>query len=189
MDENSIDAIAADHHRVSDLVKYFQLKSHSSLYNRLEKLGIVPTKVGRASYVSDADMKRLINLDIHLQDGGTFESFENSFPLAARPEGAIAKAQKVDGASALAMALMQLIHPDQPEDILQPQKTLAEAADLEVLLTSKQLRAILDKRSLIQSRYKAYGFMIMRRYYDWKRFEWSVSRLQDSDYPSVANKN
>jgi len=127
---------------------------YTSLYNRMTKLGIKPTRQGRESYLSADNIEVLDRLDEHLKSNGTFENFSreegNAVPFVAEKPGR-SELVKSKQSSITSIGTIQqdgliealaLIARAQ-YDVLTPQKTLKEAADEGFLLTSEQVGSIL----------------------------------------------
>ena len=136
---------------------------YSSLHNRMNKLGIKPTKEGRESFLSGSDIELLDRLHDFLSvSGNTFKDFvieegaimpmiketppERKMELVKRSNTSISSIETsslVDVLNAFAR---------QNYDILSPQKKLFEAAEYSFLLTTEQVAMILNlSRSTISS--------------------------------------
>jgi hypothetical protein len=67
-------AAELDRFPVKDLPQRYNI-TRSVIYNRLEKLGIKPTKDKNQSFIKPEQLKLLDQLDIHLKNGGTTSEF------------------------------------------------------------------------------------------------------------------
>jgi len=112
---------------------------YNSLHNRMNKLGIKPTKEGRESFLSGDDIALLDRLHNHLSvSGNTFANFiieEGAvIPLARETSGEkkmeLVKSSNVSSGSIVSSDLVEILNvfARQQYDILSPQKKLLEAA-------------------------------------------------------------
>ena len=136
---------------------------YNSLHNRMNKLGIKPTKEGRESFLSGVDVELLDRLHSHLSvSGNTFANFvieEGAIvPMAkeSAPERKmeLVKSSSVSSGSIVSTELVEILNvfARQNYDILTPQKKLLEAAEYGFLLTTEQVAMILNlSRSTISS--------------------------------------
>ena len=136
---------------------------YNSLHNRMNKLGIKPTKEGRESFLSGDDIALLDRLHNHLSvSGNTFANFiieEGAvIPLARETSGEkkmeLVKSSNVSSGSIVSSDLVEILNvfARQQYDILSPQKKLLEAATHQFLLTTEQVSQILGySKSTISS--------------------------------------
>jgi len=136
---------------------------YNSLHNRMNKLGIKPTKEGRESFLSGADIELLDRLHEHLCiSGNTFSNFiieEGAIIPVVRESGNERKAELVKSSNAssgniISTELVEImsIFARQQYDVLTPQKKLLEAAAHKFLLTTDQVASILGySRNTISS--------------------------------------
>ena len=61
---------------VADLPSRFKL-GKQAVYNRLEALGIKPTKVGKRSYISATQLHTLDRIHAHINQGGSMANFQS----------------------------------------------------------------------------------------------------------------
>lgn len=136
---------------------------YNSLHNRMNKLGIKPTKEGRESFLSGDDIELLDRLHTHLStSGNTFSNFvieEGAIIPLVRESGNERKAELVKSSNAssgtiVSPELVEIlnIYARQQYDVLTPQKKLLEAATHKFLLTTDQVASILGySRNTISS--------------------------------------
>lgn len=136
---------------------------YNSLHNRMNKLGIKPSKEGRESFLSGDDIALLDRLHNHLSvSGNTFANFvieEGAIiPLARETSSErkmeLVKSSNVSSGSIVSSELVEILNvfARQQYDILSPQKKLLEAATHKFLLTTDQVAAILGySRNTISS--------------------------------------
>ena len=74
--------IEVDNYPVTELQSRYEI-GKQAVYNRLEALGIKPSREGKNSYVNAADLRSLDELHGHIQDGGKM----NDFPLCQLDRG------------------------------------------------------------------------------------------------------
>ena len=136
---------------------------YNSLHNRMNKLGIKPSKEGRESFLSGDDIALLDRLHNHLSVSGN--TFANSvieegaiIPLARETSSErkmeLVKSSNVSSGSIVSSELVEILNvfARQQYDILSPQKKLLEAATHKFLLTTDQVAAILGySRNTISS--------------------------------------
>jgi len=112
--------------------------SRSSFYKRLQHAGVVPLKVGVASFLTQADLERLADCERWVQAGQKPEDFLASIGAAAQPSagaagGRLAPAQAQALAAAVAQQLPLVadeLDADTPEDLV-----AAEVEHLDRLLS------------------------------------------------------
>ena len=110
--------------------------SRSSFYKRLQHAGVVPLKVGVASFLTQADLERLADCERWVQAGHKPEDFLVSIgappPSAGAVGGRLAPSQAQALAAAMAQQLPLVEEPDQetPEDLV-----AAEVEHLDRLLS------------------------------------------------------
>lgn len=68
--------IEIDNYPVADLPSRFDL-GKQAVYNRLEALGIKPTKVGKRSYISATQLQTLDRIHAHINQGGSMADFQS----------------------------------------------------------------------------------------------------------------
>lgn len=68
--------IEIDNYPVADLPSRFDL-GKQAVYNRLEALGIKPTKVGKRSYISATQLQTLDRIHAHIHQGGSMADFQS----------------------------------------------------------------------------------------------------------------
>lgn len=68
--------IEIDNYPVADLPSRFDL-GKQAVYNRLEALGIKPTKVGKRSYISATQLQTLDRIHAHINQGGSIADFQS----------------------------------------------------------------------------------------------------------------
>jgi hypothetical protein len=68
--------IEIDNYPVADLPSRFDL-GKQAVYNRLEALGIKPTKVGKRSYISAIQLHTLDRIHAHINQGGSIADFQS----------------------------------------------------------------------------------------------------------------
>ena len=136
---------------------------YNSLHNRMNKLGIKPTKEGRESFLSGEDISLLDRLHNHLSvSGNTFANFiieEGAVIPLARESGnekkmELVKSSNVSNGSIVSSELVEILNvfTRQQYDVLTPQKKLLEAATHKFLLTTDQVATILGySRNTISS--------------------------------------
>jgi DNA-binding transcriptional regulator YiaG len=136
---------------------------YNSLHNRMNKLGIKPTKEGRESFLSGEDISLLDRLHNHLSvSGNTFANFiieEGAVIPLARESGnekkmELVKSSNVSSGSIVSSELVEILNvfARQQYDVLTPQKKLLEAATHKFLLTTDQVATILGySRNTISS--------------------------------------
>jgi DNA-binding transcriptional regulator YiaG len=136
---------------------------YNSLHNRMNKLGIKPTKEGRESFLSGEDISLLDRLHNHLSvSGNTFANFiieEGAVIPLARESGnekkmELVKSSNVSSGSIVSSELVEILNvfARQQYDVLIPQKKLLEAATHKFLLTTDQVATILGySRNTISS--------------------------------------
>ena len=136
---------------------------YNSLHNRMNKLGIKPTKEGRESFLSGVDIELLDRLHSHLSvSGNTFANFviEEGAIVPMVKESAperkmeLVKSSNVSSGSIVSAELVEMLNvfTRQNYDILTPQKKLLEAAEYGFILTTEQVAMILNlSRSTISS--------------------------------------
>ena len=136
---------------------------YNSLHNRMNKLGIKPTKEGRESFLSGEDISLLDRLHNHLSvSGNTFANFvieEGAIiPLARESSNEkkmeLAKSSNVSNGNIVSSELVEILNvfARQQYDVLTPQKKLLEAATHKFLLTTDQVATILGySRNTISS--------------------------------------
>lgn len=136
---------------------------YNSLHNRMNKLGIKPTKEGRESFLSGEDISLLDRLHNHLSvSGNTFANFvieEGAIiPLARESSNEkkmeLVKSSNVSSGNIVSSELVEILNvfARQQYDVLTPQKKLLEAATHKFLLTTDQVATILGySRNTISS--------------------------------------
>ena len=136
---------------------------YNSLHNRMNKLGIKPTKEGRESFLSGDDIALLDRLHNHLSvSGNTFANFiieEGAvIPLARETSSErkmeLVKSSNVSSGNIVSSELVEILNvfARQQYDVLTPQKKLLEAATHKFLLTTDQVATILGySRNTISS--------------------------------------
>jgi len=136
---------------------------YNSLHNRMNKLGIKPSKEGRESFLSGGDIALLDRLHNHLSvSGNTFANFvieEGAIiPLARETSSErkmeLVKSSNVSSGNIVSSELVEILNvfARQQYDVLTPQKKLLEAATHKFLLTTDQVATILGySRNTISS--------------------------------------
>ena len=136
---------------------------YNSLHNRMNKLGIKPTKEGRESFLCGSDIELLDRLHTHLSvSGNTFANFvieEGAVvPMVKEPPAdrriELVKSSNVSSGSIVNAELVEILNvfARQNYDVLTPQKKLLEACEYGFLLTTEQVGLILNlSRSTISS--------------------------------------
>jgi|LauGreDrversion4_2_1035121.scaffolds.fasta_scaffold17355_3 hypothetical protein len=136
---------------------------YNSLHNRMNKLGIKPTKEGRESFLSGEDISLLDRLHHHLSvSGNTFANFvieEGAIiPLVRQGDKEkkmeLVKSSNVSSGGIVSSDLVEILNvfARQQYDVLSPQKKLLEAATHQFLLTTEQVSQILGySKSTISS--------------------------------------
>ena len=136
---------------------------YNSLHNRMNKLGIKPTKEGRESFLSGEDISLLDRLHNHLSvSGNTVANFvieEGAIiPLARESSNEkkmeLAKSSNVSNGNIVSSELVEILNvfARQQYDVLTPQQKLLEAATHKFLLTTDQVATILGySRNTISS--------------------------------------
>ena len=136
---------------------------YNSLHNRMNKLGIKPTKEGRESFLCGSDIELLDRLHTHLSvRGNTFANFvieEGAVvPMVKEPPAdrrmELVKSSNVSSGSIVNAELVEILNvfARQNYDVLTPQKKLLEACEYGFLLTTEQVGLILNlSRSTISS--------------------------------------
>lgn len=136
---------------------------YNSLHNRMNKLGIKPSKEGRESFLSGKDIDLLDRLHHHLSvSGNTFANFiieEGAvIPLAREvvneKKMELVKGSNVSTGSIVSSELVEILNvfARQQYDVLSPQKKLLESSTHKFLLTTDQVASILGySRNTISS--------------------------------------
>lgn len=136
---------------------------YNSLHNRMNKLGIKPSKEGRESFLSGKDIDLLDRLHHHLSvSGNTFANFiieEGAvIPLAREvvneKKMELVKGSNVSTGSIISSELVEILNvfARQQYDVLSPQKKLLESSTHKFLLTTDQVASILGySRNTISS--------------------------------------
>jgi len=136
---------------------------YTSLHNRMNKLGIKPTKEGRESFLSASDIELLDRLHSHLSiSGNTFSNFiiEEGAVVPLKKEVTperkmeLVKSSNASSGGIASADIVEVLNviARQNYDILTPQKKLLEASEFGFLLTTEQVSLILNlSRSTISS--------------------------------------
>jgi len=163
---------------------------YNSLHNRMNKLGIKPSKEGRESFLSGDDIALLDRLHNHLSvSGNTFANFvieEGAvIPLARETSNEkkmeLVKSSNVSNGTIVTSELVEVLNifARQQYDVLSPQKKLLEAATHQFLLTTEQVSSILNlSRSTISSWESGtikLGF-VFHKHKEGASVLWSISR-------------
>ena len=123
---------------------------YSSLHNRLTKLNIKPSKEGRESFLSGADIELLDRLHTHLsKSGNTFANFiieEGEITPLETKSLDITKSNKINTSIASSNELIDVLNlfAQRQYDILTPQKKLKETVENDFILTTQQVGQILN---------------------------------------------
>jgi hypothetical protein len=165
---------------------------YSSLHNRLAKLGIKPSKEGRESFLSGADIELLDRLHTHLsKSGNTFANFiieeGEIMPLETKSLD-LTKSNKINTSitsNNIPNELIDVLNlfAQRQYDILTPQKKLLEAVEHNFLLTTEQVSQILNFSKSTVSSWKngtqKLGF-VFSRIKENSQILWKISRSSDS---------
>jgi hypothetical protein len=160
---------------------------YNSLHNRMTKLGIKPSKEGRESFLSGADIDLLDRLHTHLStSGNTFSNFvieEGEITTLESKSLELTKSSKVNTSIIpnIPNELIDVLNvlTQRQYDILTPQKKLQEAVEYDFLLTTEQVSCILNFSKSTISSWKSgtqrLGF-IFTRTKEGSQVLWSVER-------------
>lgn len=117
----------------------------STLYDRMKKIGIIPTKKGRRSFITIDECNRMNRLDAYLKEGGSCEDFE---PTIRLNNSKIEVATKQEAYADMLM-LIEAISRHFKQDSADPlanQKALLFAAENRLILPSSQVRQLIGKK-------------------------------------------
>ena len=165
--------------------------ARSSVYSRLSHLGIEPEKQGTKAFITADQLKEMDSLDAHLKAGGSMAEFGTVQPssgqlkLSDKTPDTVTTYPQNDSAIALfalAGALQELgglVRDSKTTDPLTPQRSLREAAEFGYELSSTQLRAILNRKSLPTKGFTALGFTFTSAGKFGHEKSWRVARVQD----------
>lgn len=117
----------------------------STLYDRLNKVGITPHRVGRRAFVTLDEQERLDRLSQYLSEGGTCDSFEATIKIEQKGEIQVAKAEAYGDMLMLIEAISKHFKGESV-DPLTNQKALLFAADNMLILPSSQLKSLIGRK-------------------------------------------
>lgn len=171
---------------VSELSERYGI-TRSNVYNRLNKIGIQPEKIGGKAFLSADQLAQMDALDGHLKQGKTFEDFLVDRRYANIPTGQIEKSYRngrttgnsensaqlansqpsalaVDAlADAIALKLAAIAPaPSAPMEPLANLRLLQEAFFSGWHLSTSQLAPLLGLKSLSGRELRRYGFIFRR---------------------------
>ena len=151
---------------LDELQNRYELKSRKGIYARIKALGLqLPKDNKRRSYATEQMVQQLDDLDAHLKNGGELKSYvPTTHTEVIEPHDEVTKPELLPnevtpGNITNTNELLPEVLPDQVtllpqllsvienltnnKDPLLPNRLLAEAADKNYILTSKQIQEIL----------------------------------------------
>jgi hypothetical protein len=117
----------------------------STLYERLAKIGIKPTKIGRRAFLTLDEQDTLDRLNNYLNEGGTCDSFEQTAKLEKAGEIEVARTESYADMLMLIEAISKHFKSESV-DPLANQKALLFAADNMLILPSSQIKKLIGKK-------------------------------------------
>ncbi|WP_249214067.1 hypothetical protein [Synechocystis sp. PCC 7338] len=161
---------------IADLLIRYNLKTRQSLYNRINALGLEPTRKGNKVMFDDEAVKLLDQLDEHLAEGGTLNNFVPSSEVTT-VESSI---EPVTVESDLLpfdpgmVALIQLMESRRsPLDNL---RDLEDAVSYGWLLTTTQIEKLLGVKPRGEQ-FDRQGFLFTRQGKAGREAQWSITKI------------
>jgi hypothetical protein len=117
----------------------------STLYDRMKKIGIIPTKKGRRSFISIDECNRMDRLNVYLKEGGSCEDFEPTIRLDSS-EIEVASKQEAYADMLMLIEAISKHFKQESADPLANQKALLFAAENSLILPSSQIKQLIGKK-------------------------------------------
>jgi hypothetical protein len=161
---------------IADLLTRYNLKTRQSLYNRINALGLEPTRKGNKVLFDDEAVKLLDQLDEHLEEGGTLNNFVppsevTTVESSIEPVAVDSDLLPFDPGM---MALMQLMESRRsPLDNL---RDLEDAVSYGWLLTTTQIEKLLGVKPRGEQ-FDRQGFLFSRQGKAGREAQWSVTKI------------
>jgi len=118
----------------------------STLYDRMKKIGIIPTKKGRRSFITIDECNRMDRLDTYLKEGGSCEDFEPTVRLGNNEIEVASKQETYADMLMLIEAISRHFKQDSA-DPLANQKALLFAVKHKLVLPSSQVKQLIGKKT------------------------------------------
>ncbi|WP_223211234.1 MULTISPECIES: hypothetical protein [unclassified Synechocystis] len=154
----------------------YNLKTRQSLYNRINALGLEPTRKGNKVLFGDEAVKLLDQLDEHLAEGGTLNNFVP--PSEVTTVGSSIESVAVDSDllpfDPGMVALIQLMESRRsPLDNL---RDLEDAVSYGWLLTTTQIEKLLGVKPRGEQ-FDRQGFLFTRQGKAGREAQWSITKI------------
>jgi hypothetical protein len=161
---------------IADLLTRYNLKTRQSLYNRINALGLEPTRKGNKVLFGDEAVKLLDQLDEHLAEGGTLNNFVP--PSEVTTVGSSIESVAVDSDllpfDPGMVALIQLMESRRsPLDNL---RDLDDAVSYGWLLTTTQIEKLLGVKPRGEQ-FDRQGFLFTRQGKAGREAQWSITKI------------
>ncbi|WP_223343358.1 hypothetical protein [Synechocystis sp. PCC 7339] len=161
---------------IADLLIRYNLKTRQSLYNRINALGLEPTRKGNKVMFDDEAVKLLDQLDEHLAEGGTLNNFVPSSEVTtvgSSIEPVTVESDLLPFDPGM-MALMQLMESRRsPLDNL---RDLEDAVSYGWLLTTTQIEKLLGVKPRGEQ-FDRQGFLFTRQGKAGREAQWSITKI------------
>jgi hypothetical protein len=140
----------------SELVPIFGLKERwgvnkSTLYRRMERIGIVPIKIGLRAFITPLELERLDRLNKHLvEDGGSLESFEQPIVLRSSAIEPLREAEEYADILQLIEAISRHFAGARSVDPVANQKALIWLAENGVAVPTSKVKELIGSKPVGQ---------------------------------------
>ncbi|AIE76198.1 hypothetical protein [Synechocystis sp. PCC 6714] len=161
---------------IADLLTRYNLKTRQSLYNRINALGLEPTRKGNKVLFDDEAVKLLDQLDEHLEEGGTLNNFVPPSEVTTVESSIESVAVDSDllPFDPGMVALIQLMESRRsPLDNL---RDLEDAVSYGWLLTTTQIEKLLGVKPRGEQ-FDRQGFLFTRQGKAGREAQWSVIKI------------
>jgi hypothetical protein len=162
---------------IAELLERYSLKTRQSFYNRINALGVEPSRKGNKVMFDDEAVKLLDQLDEHLAEGGTLNNFvppSEVTTVGSSIEPVVTESDLLPFDPSGMMALMQLMESRRsPLDNL---RDLEDAVSYGWLLTSTQIERLLGVKPRGEQ-FERQGFLFSRQGRAGREVQWAVTKI------------
>lgn len=136
-----------DPYPIAELTNRYAI-GKQAVYNRLDALGIRPTKQGNRSYITPEQLKDLDDLHTHLQAGGTMADFSGaiSSETPANSQLVPVDTRAIEPTQDFIALIESIARHLKPADPLAHLASLERAADSGWLLTSAEVKQLIGAK-------------------------------------------
>ena len=136
-----------DPYPIAELTNRYAI-GKQAVYNRLDALGIRPTKQGNRSYITAEQLQNLDKLHTHLQAGGTMADFSGaiSSETPANSQLVPVETRAIEQTQDLIALIESIGRHLKPADPLAHLASLERAADSGWLLTSAEIKQLIGAK-------------------------------------------